>query len=315
MNRNHVIEALRAADWSNTPIGNKALIQAAIEYLEAQPSSAFRPARVIGYRPGMGEVTVYVAGGVPGYMNIDDTVYVSDRAPVEQVGGDERAAFFKHLIGRHPAHETEIVRVLEHNYAAWKAWQARAALARVAELEMILRELNTSGLMQFSTTDEEKAVQAALSGAQAQHSVPIAHEFKRALGLVVAVLEADGDRPTSKYALSELKKVLAAAPGKEVPQAWLDVQAERRRQVEAEGWTPEHDDEHNGGELADAAACYALWAGGINPGNWREFWPWAPEWLKHSEPRRMLVKAAALILAEIQRLDRAAAAGKEVGHE
>ncbi|MGX8848279.1 hypothetical protein, partial [Pseudomonas aeruginosa] len=51
--------------------------------------------------------------------------------------------------------------------------------------------------------------------AQAQHSVPIAPEFKRALGLVVATLEADGDRPTSKYALSELKKVLAAAPGKE----------------------------------------------------------------------------------------------------
>lgn len=51
--------------------------------------------------------------------------------------------------------------------------------------------------------------------AQAQPSVPIAHEFKRALGLVVAALEADGDRPTSKYALSELKKVLAAAPGKE----------------------------------------------------------------------------------------------------
>ncbi|HCE9914333.1 TPA: hypothetical protein OW432_005656 [Pseudomonas aeruginosa] len=109
--------------------------------------------------------------------------------------------------------------------------------------------------------------------------------------------------------------MLAGAPGTEVPQAWLDVQVERRRQVEAEGWTPEHDDEHSHGELADAAACYALWAGGINPGNWREFWPWAPEWLKHSEPRRMLVKAAALILAEIQRLDRAAAAGKEVGHE
>ncbi len=49
---------------------------------------------------------------------------------VEQAGGDERAAFFKHLIGRHPAHETEIVRVVEHNYAAWKAWQARAALAQ-----------------------------------------------------------------------------------------------------------------------------------------------------------------------------------------
>ncbi|HFX1570606.1 TPA: hypothetical protein ACID4M_005627, partial [Pseudomonas aeruginosa] len=38
--------------------------------------------------------------------------------------------------------------------------------------------------------------------------------------------------------LAEIERLdRAAAPGKEVPQAWLDVQAERRRQVEAEGWT------------------------------------------------------------------------------
>ncbi|WP_260476851.1 hypothetical protein [Pseudomonas aeruginosa] len=48
-----------------------------------------------------------------------------------------------------------------------------AAQARVAELEMLLRKLSTNGLMQFSTVDEEMAVQAALGGApvaQAQHS-------------------------------------------------------------------------------------------------------------------------------------------------
>ncbi len=57
----------------------------------------------------------------------------------------------------------------------------------------------------------KSCVKASGDSAQAQHSVPIAPELKRALGLVVAALEADGDRPTSKYALSELKKVLAAA--------------------------------------------------------------------------------------------------------
>ncbi|HHX0886507.1 TPA: hypothetical protein ACU6E5_004292 [Pseudomonas aeruginosa] len=56
--------------------------------------------------------------------------FLAAHPTVEQAGGDERAAFFKHLIGRHPAHETEIVRVVEHNYAAWKAWRARAALAQ-----------------------------------------------------------------------------------------------------------------------------------------------------------------------------------------
>ncbi|HEK1393469.1 TPA: hypothetical protein SMR00_005595 [Pseudomonas aeruginosa] len=59
----------------------------------------------------------------------------------------------------------------------------------------------------------KSCVKASEDSAQAQHSVPIAPQLKRALGLVVAALEADGDRPTSKYALSELKKVLAAAPG------------------------------------------------------------------------------------------------------
>jgi hypothetical protein len=39
-----------------------------------------------------------------------------------------------------------------------------------------------------------------------------------------------------------------------------EIIAERRRQVDTEGWTEEHDDKHNGGELARAGACYALQA-------------------------------------------------------
>lgn len=98
------------------------------------------------------------------------------------------------------------------------------------------------------------------------------------------------------------------------PQAWLDVQAERRRQVEAEGWTPQHDDEHADGQMAQAAGCYALHAGGIDtdwPGGIRNgsalFWPWDKDWWKPSTARRDMVKACALGLAEIERLDRVAA--------
>lgn len=32
---------------------------------------------------------------------------------------------------------------------------------------------------------------------------------------------------------------------------------ERKRQIEKEGWTPNHDDEHEENELAFAAVCYA----------------------------------------------------------
>ncbi len=96
----------------------------------------------------------------------------------------------------------------------------------------------------------------------------------------------------------------------QVPQAWLDVQAERRRQVEAEGWTPEHDDEHSHGQMARAAACYAL-AGSSAPNDGTAAllvslaWPWDQQWWKPTSARRDLVKACALALAEIERLDRA----------
>lgn len=109
---------------------------------------------------------------------------------------------------------------------------------------------------------------------------------------------------------ARIEKLIAAAPGNSVPQAWLDVQAERRRQITAEGWTPEHDDEHADGQMARAAACYAL-AGSSAPNDGTAAllvslaWPWDEQWWKPSTARRDLVKACALALAEIERLDRA----------
>ncbi|WP_057382340.1 hypothetical protein [Pseudomonas aeruginosa] len=110
---------------------------------------------------------------------------------------------------------------------------------------------------------------------------------------------------------NELAELLAAAPGTEVPQAWLDVQSERRRQINVEGWTPEHDDKHETGALASAAGCYAMFSLAYPAGDPSHFWPWDKSWWKPSpDGRRNMVKAGALILAEIERLDRAGA-GKE----
>ncbi len=119
--------------------------------------------------------------------------------------------------------------------------------------------------------------------------------------------------------VAEAKISTPAAQAGQMPQAWLDVQAERRRQITAEGWTPEHDDEHSHGQMARAAACYAL-AGSSAPNDGTAAllvslaWPWDQQWWKPTSARRDLIKAGALILAEIERLDRAAP-GKEVGHE
>ncbi|EPH7530881.1 hypothetical protein ACPTIC_25575 [Pseudomonas aeruginosa] len=123
---------------------------------------------------------------------------------------------------------------------------------------------------------------------------------------------SDKDHDTRITAERQLLSILAAAPGKEVPQAWIDVQEERRRQITAEGWTPEHDDEHSHGQMARAAACYAL-AGSSAPNDGTAAllvslaWPWDQQWWKPSTARRDLIKAGALILAEIERIDRAAA--------
>ncbi|MBB1630262.1 hypothetical protein [Cupriavidus sp. UME77] len=122
-----------------------------------------------------------------------------------------------------------------------------------------------------------------------------------------------------RYRLNTLKfarALLAAQPSEDKrdgTDAARDLLAERRRQVTAEGWTPEHDDQHDDSEMALAASWYAaspfiryeLDEKGLG------FWPWAQEWWKPGDRRRDLVKAGALILAEIERLDRAAIAKGE----
>lgn len=96
--------------------------------------------------------------------------------------------------------------------------------------------------------------------------------------------------------------------------AVADVISERRRQVEAEDWTPEHDDDHATGDLAVAGACYAMEGSSHDvdshfprttlPDGVPKAWPWSDDWWKPKDRRRNLVRAAALIIAEIERLDR-----------
>lgn len=91
---------------------------------------------------------------------------------------------------------------------------------------------------------------------------------------------------------------------------------ERYRQISDEGWTPEHDDKHDYGQLAAAAMCYTQvtlirMTYKANASAEREsetiatHWPWDESWWKPSpDAVRNLVKAGALIAAEIDRLQR-----------
>ncbi|MFI7786924.1 hypothetical protein EN46_26570, partial [Citrobacter amalonaticus] len=107
-----------------------------------------------------------------------------------------------------------------------------------------------------------------------------------------------------------------------MPAAWYDIMSERLRQINVEGYTPEHDDAYDGGELTRAAACYARHVsarGGIyaeNPAAYQaegvpDDWPWAEEWWKPASPYRDLEKAGALILAEMERINRATVSSEE----
>lgn len=90
---------------------------------------------------------------------------------------------------------------------------------------------------------------------------------------------------------------------------------ERKRQVESEGWTLEHDAEHVRGELADASIAYAKRASmqvfsgdnffgyrrNIIPSDWPYEWD-KDYWKPSPDPIRNLIKAGALIAAEIDRI-------------
>lgn len=100
-----------------------------------------------------------------------------------------------------------------------------------------------------------------------------------------------------------------------MPRACADVIAERSRQLYVKGYTPEHDDQHDQGEIAQAAAsliCRAMAT------RWRltrddvAFWVgtaatlWPGDWRLGSAraARDDLIRAAALLIAEFERLDR-----------
>lgn len=83
------------------------------------------------------------------------------------------------------------------------------------------------------------------------------------------------------------------------------ISTERERQINVEGWRPAHDLTHSNGELARAAAYYAM------PARYRRMLRrlWPSHWRCTTTPKdrvRELVKAGALIAAEIERLQMAA---------
>lgn len=85
----------------------------------------------------------------------------------------------------------------------------------------------------------------------------------------------------------------------------VDVLLERQSQQSEFGFDEEHDACNNKGELVQAATCYLS--------NNDEYWPigWHNRWWKPRDYRKNLVKAATLLLAEIDRIDNEAKVEEE----
>lgn len=124
-----------------------------------------------------------------------------------------------------------------------------------------------------------------------------------------------------------MRRIFEGLRIRKVPPAFLyiaeELAAERRRQIQGEGYDLAHDDDHVDGQLADAAAAYCMAATDVGAGILatdqavaaipgtrlaaiRAAWPWDPGSFKPDDGRRRcLVKAGALVIADIGRIDRA----------
>lgn len=115
------------------------------------------------------------------------------------------------------------------------------------------------------------------------------------------------------------------AKAQAVPEGFAikDVIYERQRQINQEFYSTENDDEYKQNELLRAAVCYAenvirrgwVFDSNFGPDVYQEeevpdLWPWDLDFWKPRNPRRDLVRAAALLIAEIERIDRSTGASQ-----
>ncbi|EPI4979858.1 hypothetical protein [Raoultella planticola] len=181
-------------------------------------------------------------------------------------------------------------------------------LALIAKIKKQTENFDTVVLKEAEANALVEALEKAQAAATQQGNIACAlfdevtqlrrHADEKTPELRALLIEADSELEVLRQRIIELESRTVTA-------AAADVLAERQRQVAAEGWTAERDDSYQNSELADAAACYAIHAhnqGFSTPAHWS----WSTTWWKQTNPRRDLVKAGALILAEIERIDRAA---------
>ncbi len=133
--------------------------------------------------------------------------------------------------------------------------------------------------------------------------------FEEVVGALFTVSDGDALRRANDMDETTQADSLAKKP---ISTAIKLIAAERERQINVEGWTPERDAAHDDDQMAMAAMCYSCppaceLRDVVNrkgqPKSPSE-WPWDESWWKPSPDDRVreLAKAGALIAAEIDRL-------------
>lgn len=163
----------------------------------------------------------------------------------------------------------------------------------------LLEELASQGLILVPDAQPAEAVPPTQGDAAAERRHILETELQECAD------GANGEGPfargRAREALANLRAAAPAPPesGGAAAGVLSEIAAERRRQI-TNGWTAEHDDGHRNGEIVSAP-----WGANRRASDGAVF-SMAPHTAQYG--RKRLLEAAALIVAEIERLDRLAAA-------
>lgn len=222
------------------------------------------------------------------------------REAAEKHGDDDILALLDEL-EYYKSREERVTRLVMDNQTSWDELHKKLKIAEKLNAE--LNKRNAELVAKIEPMDRRIAELREWNAGLAQESCERQQR--------IIELEQKCENDPHIHEIIDLKERIAELEARAFNPAILDVIAERQRQKTVEGWTPEHDDEHCNGELAMAAVCYINETGTVNRNGGKPWgWPWDASWWKPNTRRRNLVKAGALVMAEIERIDRAAGIGK-----
>jgi hypothetical protein len=185
--------------------------------------------------------------------------------------------------------------------------EARAFIDPEALLEGAKLRTSESLILRLADALERAAVSALDPGTVSGLTVAEIHALEIAVGLQCT----QNVRGPQAALRGLLARAVASATAPQVEprasQGAAMIAAERGRQVSVEGWGAEHDDVYVSGSLVRAAVAYLMQVvGGDQSGEQiRRWWPWSFDFWKPKSALRDLVRAGALIAAEIDRRLRA----------